>query len=388
MESNSASASASSTAAEIAAPVRKYAARNQLGKQSQEAGARQDRATLERLRLDPLNPRLPDPDERLSQEELIRIIDETYDPITIARSIAEHKYFESEPLIVIPDHAKYVVVEGNRRLVALMGLADEGTRSLLQDREEWDELAARATLPPDFPVIVAANRVEVAPIIGFRHISGIEPWDAFAKARFVTSLVDDGLVGDEDDPFDEVADLVGETRTDVMAAYRNFKIMQQGSEWGKFTANAEQDFGVFTRAMSTYALRDYIEAPPPRHVAPGERPLPADKKTELGRLLTWLFGDKRDRGRVISDSRDLKRLGRVISSEDGLQALVESGDLETAEEAAGGPRNRLIRRLGTAKRALLSSTQDIETFSSDEEVLTLLEECQSALDELQRDAEA
>lgn len=58
---------------------------------------------LNQLRLDPRNPRLPNPRPSVGQQELIRLIDKAYDPLAIARSISEHTYFESEPLIVVEE---------------------------------------------------------------------------------------------------------------------------------------------------------------------------------------------------------------------------------------------------------------------------------------------
>lgn len=192
------------------------------------------------------------------------------------------------------------------------------------------------------PVVIAESRAEVAPIIGYRHISGIEPWDAFAKARFIAFIVDREEAGG----FDEVADLVGDSRTEVMSAYRNYKILIQGEkEFGLRTDEAASEFGVFTRAMSSNAVRNYIGAPQPRFVVRGDSPLPDNARRELRRLLVWLFGGTRSRGKVIGESRDLSRLGRVVASDDGLRVLVETSDLETAEEAIGGPRDRLVRRL-------------------------------------------
>jgi hypothetical protein len=74
---------------------------------------------LGHLALDWQNPRLPDQIQRPDIEpvELMRYIDRAYEPIDIARSIARHGYFESEPLIGIKEGDRVTVVEGNRRLV-------------------------------------------------------------------------------------------------------------------------------------------------------------------------------------------------------------------------------------------------------------------------------
>jgi hypothetical protein len=89
-----------------------------------------------------------------------------YNALAVARSIATHGYFQSEPLMVIEEGENLVVVEGNRRLVALLGLASTEFRAVLDRAAEWSRLAGAARLPESFPVIRAANRLDVAPLIG------------------------------------------------------------------------------------------------------------------------------------------------------------------------------------------------------------------------------
>lgn len=140
---------------------------------------------VDRLLLDRKNPRIPPEKQSLSQDELTIFVAETYFALIIAKSISSHKYFSSEPLIAIPASGnRFIVVEGNRRLAALKLLLNSSLRSQLADHQEWDELST-ADIPKRVPVVKVATRREVAPIIGFRHISGIQQWDAHAKARYI-----------------------------------------------------------------------------------------------------------------------------------------------------------------------------------------------------------
>src|SRR5688500_6205004 len=145
------------------------------------------RLRLDQLQLDSENPRLPEeaPTDELAIE---RYIAETYDVIELGRSMSAHGYFSSEPVIAIqpdPHIESYVVVEGNRRLVAARLLRDATRAAGLDEEDEWQELAANAVdLGDEIPVVIAPTRDAVAPIIGYRHISGIEPWDPYQKARF------------------------------------------------------------------------------------------------------------------------------------------------------------------------------------------------------------
>src|SRR5205807_548398 len=103
---------------------------------------------------------------------------------------ARYGFFSSEPLIVIEadevdGKQMYTVVEGNRRLTALRLLDDAELRKTLEADDEWNTLAEETALPEAIPTVVAPSREMVAPIVGYRHISGIEEWDPDAKARFI-----------------------------------------------------------------------------------------------------------------------------------------------------------------------------------------------------------
>jgi len=333
------------------------------------------------LRLDPRNPRLPEgmSGQETSQSQLIEFVANEYDSITIARSIAIHGFFQSEPLIATCSGDECVVVEGNRRLAALKLLGDESLRAELdlEDAEEWDELAEDAQIPERIPAVVVDDRRRVAPIVGYRHISGIEKWDPWAKARFIASLLEN-----EDLEFEEAAVQVGETSNDIRSSYRNHRIIWRAREcFNTSTDRAERRFGVFTRAMSSLPLRQYIGAPAPGEVERDSEIISDDRRNEVAELLSWLFGTNEQQP-VISESRDITRLGKVIASEEGRAVLRETRNLEEAYIAAGGLRERLLRRLNRAAGYLEAAEYDIHEYSQDPEVLAVLKRCKNAVDNL------
>lgn len=332
---------------------------------------------IELLHLDPLNPRLPEEVQGKSEAELQEFIADAYDAIEVARSIADHGYFPSEPIIVVkhPElEGHYLVAEGNRRLVALRLLADPDSAEDLDDADEWLKLSKSTSVPKKVPAIIAPDHTAVAPIIGYRHISGIQPWEPFAKARFIDRLVGEGS------SFEETADVVGQRPWEVAAQYRNLKIVEQAREWGVDTTRATRAFGVFTRAM-TGPLREYIDAPAPSNVSTDAQPVPEGNKEELKELLSWLFGDDLNTP-VIGESRQISELGAVVNSGDGLKILKQTRDLEAAFVAAGGLRDRLARRLQNAHNNLVAAQEDFSEYSDDAEIQSLVENCRDALDSL------
>lgn len=333
-----------------------------------------------KLLLDNKNPRLPEGISEEDQPKLIEFVANEYDSIAIARSIAYHGFFLSEPLIGIETNKEeYIIVEGNRRLAALKLLEDDRLRAELDltDDDEWDDLAEKAELPETIPVIIVSDRRSVAPIIGYRHILGIEPWDPWAKARFIASLIEG-----ENLKFTDVANEVGENENDIKGHYRNYRIIYEGREKHNIdTKRAEKRFGVFTRAMSSLPLREHIGAPSPSDVKKEEIIIRKKKADELQELLSWLFGTEEQKP-VIQESRDISTLGNVVKSEEGLRVLREARNLGEAFIAAGGLKERLLRRLNVASSHLEAAECDLHEYYDDEKVVTLLERCKKALDRL------
>ena len=104
--------------------------------------------SIDDLLLDPQNPRLPVEVQEGSPDELLKYIASHYEPLEIGRSIARHGYFPSEPIIVVEEDGEHVVVEGNRRIAALLLLADpdKAAEFELEDAIEWASLASERAI--------------------------------------------------------------------------------------------------------------------------------------------------------------------------------------------------------------------------------------------------
>src|SRR6266576_5920537 len=95
------------------------------------------------LLLDDQNPRLPEHFKSNTQKTLLQWMANEYNTVEVAKSIAEHGYFDSEPMIALKSGHKYTVVEGNRRLTALKLLLHDDLRESLdlEELDDWEELA-------------------------------------------------------------------------------------------------------------------------------------------------------------------------------------------------------------------------------------------------------
>jgi hypothetical protein len=343
-------------------------------------GGRLEQIPLEQLEPDALNPRLPPgvQAQLMSPDELYPYIDRAYDAISIAESIVRHGYFESEPMIAVRKKEAYkgvglpsspadhfVVVEGNRRLTALKGLADLDVRTRLPSRR-WKQIPQQVKVPEAIPVLVVSSREKAAPILGYRHITRPAPWEPFPQARYIAGLIDD-----QGRTLAEVADLLERGESEVRSFYRNYCIFMQAKDEYHLEdpERITDSFGVFTRAMQNPNIRWYVGAPDPRDVDPERWPLDDDAAEALEQMVTWLFGSPRTGqleesrpprpGQVLLDSRQITQLGYALSEDESREALENGETLDDALSTLADPLDALIDGLRTAQTALVRAQHEI-----------------------------
>jgi hypothetical protein len=333
------------------------------------------------LRLDTENPRLPLSMRGGTQEDLAVGLVLGFEAFAVAQSIADHGFFKSEPLLVIaaPNEAgAWTVVEGNRRLTALLGLAFPEYRAQFPDAGKWDQLAAKCGVSPDdlIPAVAHANRSSTHVEVGRAHVLGKLQWRPYAQATYVASRIQENF------SYAEVADMIGIPKSKVADLYRDHAIVVQAQELGLKTGEIEKAFSLLTVAMSSTKLRDHIGAPLGSRLNPREKPVPESKSHELSEVITWIFGTDEEEPKI-HDSRQISQLGNVVAHPIGLKALRDGDGLDQAKQkiAAAGldPKERLIARLRTALNTLLAASDDISDFATDPQVTRLVDDVEAAV---------
>jgi hypothetical protein len=336
---------------------------------------------LKDLHPDPQNPRLRQEQRgKLSDDELLIFIAESYEPIVIAESIARHGFFGSEPLVTCEEDGRWLVLEGNRRLAALFGLSRADLRRQFPRANEWDELAKRRQIKLDaeIPVLVAGERVDADAVIGFRHISGVEQWKPLQRAQYVAYLVD--VRGKS---FLEVSDTVGEEEEVVRMYYRNQGIIEKARKLGRNDlADASEDrFGTFTAALNRTGIRDFIGARTVNAVKEKQQQLPDDKIQAFAELASWLYGVGGEE-KIISDTRQLTELAEVLRAPAALSELRRSRELTAAYALTPGPPKRLLKQLATAVGHLRSVANSAELIVGEARTEDLVDELEQRTDQI------
>lgn len=316
------------------------------------------------LVLDPKNPRIV-VEPNASQESLTSYLYERESLDELVMSFVENGYFPEEPLVAVLDQEslKHVVVEGNRRLATLKLLLD----SSLQDKLGvigWPELAneQRSRLDP-VPVVVYANRADVLPYLGFRHITGAKKWAPFQKARFIAQLVDDNL------DLAAIEKLIGDSTRAVKKLYQQFTVFEQiRLETELDTEPIRQRFSLMEVALGQRPIKDHLGLPRGLPTGKDPNPVPEENLDQLTEVVEWVFGSA-IRAPVVAESRDIsQRLAKVVANEEAIERLRETHDLDLAYELTDGEQVSLLRKLTSAERILREAAGLMPLYADDPQI--------------------
>lgn len=152
------------------------------------------------LDLDIKNPRLGGVAASFSPKEIVQYLFHHDKALEVADSIANRGYFPNEPLLAIRDGSRYTVIEGNRRLAALMALRDPVLLDGTSHRSAVERLSGKLTSDElkSVPVTVAPNRKATDKQVAGRHIgTPVRAWQAENRARFVLEKLNEGYSKEE-----------------------------------------------------------------------------------------------------------------------------------------------------------------------------------------------
>lgn len=313
-------------------------------------------ADLDELYLDPLNPRLGrhHTDGEKPQEEILKLI-ATWKIDELAVSFLESEQFWiQEALICVRERLggaqRLVVVEGNRRLAALMYLK----RSFAGEPPDrfWKDLIGKqkppSTLFTRIPYLLASDRDAIESYLGFRHVTGIEEWNPSEKAEFISRMVDQGMT------YEEVRRKIGARTETVRRNYISYRLLLQIEDIDTIPPeNFEDRFSVMYLSLKTSGVRKYlhidIEAPPDR----AREPVPKRHLRALANFAQWLFGSEKSPP-LFTDSRAVDTFARILESEKGVDYLEKTPDpsFDVAVRLTGGDEPEVLEQIEAASENL------------------------------------
>ena len=343
------------------------------------------RIDLDKLLLDATNPRLAELGipKTATQFELLKALWDEMAVEEVAMSIAYSGYFDYEPLFVEDSgDGTFVVIEGNRRLAAVMLLVDGNLRNKVKaTRLPPIDSAASAKLA-DLPVIVT-TREESWRYLGFKHVNGPATWGSYAKAQYIAHVHNSYGV-----ELNDIADQIGDNNSTVLRMYRGLMIVEQAEKAGVFSrsdiAKNKFFFNYIYTGMDYPGIIGYLGLRT-RGVTP-DSPVPAAKVKNLGNLMLWLYGrDSSDTPSLIrSQNPDLNRLDTVLLTDAGVKALKDGFPLSVAHDISQGDARLFRQALQQAKQALQKALGTLTTgFSStDTDMTNVAEEVRNLANDL------
>jgi hypothetical protein len=288
-------------------------------------------ANLSELRFDPENPRLPRHVDASDERKILEWMVESQLIIELMGAIGENDYFPGEPLLVVKDKKrdKYIVVEGNRRLAAVKLLSNP---KLAPKRREKAVLAVAEQAkfkPSDLTVINFDKREDLLDYLGYRHVTGIKPWPPLAKAKYLQQLAEKYRAKGEQISYEEMALEIGSRHDYVQRLLTSAKIYDLISEKRFFgIPNLEEtlSYSVLTTALSYKNIIAFTGMESSR-----DEDLKGLDPKNLKILLSWLFEKNAEGQTRVGESRNLKKLNKILGNEGAREAfLVNSYSLNEA----------------------------------------------------------
>jgi len=323
---------------------------------------------VSQLRLDEENPRLISIVSVGGQEGIVKAMWREMAVSEVALSIAANGFFKEEPLFVVPLNPKekdpdkqiFTVVEGNRRLTAVLLLTDDGLRERVK-ATDLPELSQREKdALRELPVSVYPDREVLWEYFGFRHVNGPKEWDSFSKAAYVAKVRRDYGVS-----LDEIARRIGDQNSTVERIYRGYVLLEQAEAEAGFSREDRIKnkfyFSHLYTATDYEEFRKYLGVT--RESSLQDRPVKKLNLPKLKEVMTWLFGSRADGREPIVQKQypDLGQLREVIGNTHALSALRAGRSLERAHKISQGDERRLQDSITMAKDALQEAKSVVTT---------------------------
>lgn len=344
---------------------------------------KQINAAVSDLYFDPENPRFAALSFDKSDEcAVIRHMNDEESLIDLLRSIADAGYFSGEPLLVYRKDGRLIVAEGNRRLSALKVLNNPALLDLPSVREIAEHPNHR---PETVPCIEFARREDILVYLGYKHITGTKSWGSLEKAIYLDQLKNmlladrPDLRGHYDTVHKTLARQIGSQSPTVAKTLAAYKIFERGKEQEEKTGRffgiqglgaQDIDFSLIYTALGYESIYAHLGLSSSSDV---EQENFNDANGQ--ELIRWLFKEDERGRRVVSDSRRLKELSRVLKSTEATARLRETGDLELAFRLSDGYIAAFDKALDAAlgqRKELERLFEEIRRSSSEQQPETML----------------
>lgn len=361
------------------------------------------RVAIADLELDVKNPRFGESaDDFTSQSNVVDWIVEQFGVDDVISSLAINGYFDAEPLIVekIGRSKRYIVKEGNRRLAACLILAKDPRAKKHWKKAETFHARGHASdwsSATKLPVITFEDSEAKALLsyLGVRHIVSSQPWDSYAKATWISHVIESGTL-----TLDQIAEVTGDKNKTISRLLEGYHFVRQLIAAGQFDpknsvrrgrgSNVSYPFSWIYTLLGYGPVRDWLSLGVEQN---SRKPIPDSKIDEASLTLKALFGDKSKAAMpAISDSRQIGELAVALGSSTKRNLLRAGYTVDQIEEESKPISDRVAAQLIEARDSLrtanaLLGEHDV-TVKEAEELMDVVKSIRKQASEIFRSLEA
>lgn len=310
---------------------------------------------IDELTFDVANPRIPKSLNGSDEESVLEWMINKENVIELMYSIGEKGFFQGEPLLVIQDKTigKYISVEGNRRYTAtyLLQYPDKAPVR----KTTINEIAINAQYRPQrIPAVVFDTREDIIDYLGYRHITGIEPWDALAKARYLSILYN--RIDTDIPPYEKykaLARQIGSNAPYVRQILLGGKLVEIIESKNYFDIQGLDDksfeFGSFYTGIVRPNIAKYIGVD-----IDADEPLEHLNIDHLCDLVKWMFEKNNENQTRLGESRNLTKLNKILDPkyENALEIFKKGASLTSAAELTDEADEIIKKKLDESLKAI------------------------------------
>ena len=288
---------------------------------------------IEKLDADNSNPRLPKSFLGKTDEEIINYLLLESSLVELMQAIGENDFFPGEQLLVVEGkNGHYTVIEGNRRLTAVL-LLNDPTLAKVHTKKVIKVYDDANFHPKTIPCLVFPTRDEILKYLGYRHITGIQTWKLLEKARYLSELKKqiaptDTIVKASRD----LAKMIG-SRADyvrrLLVGYVIYKFIEDQGFYGIPNLNDTTfHFNYIADSLAQSNITKFLGID-----FNLEEPTKTQNNKHLEEWTKWFFEkNPQNQTRLKGTSGDLTKLNQILGDEDALKHFRNGESLTQAHQ--------------------------------------------------------
>ncbi len=302
------------------------------------------------LLFDPENPRFGEVSfaGRDAQEQIQSYLYEKPNYASeLVESFVQNGFIEYEPLVVRPSGQNWIIVEGNRRLSAIRHIVGHPEKYAAEVLKRLKSIPVITFPEPTGKGDNDAIRV----YLGVRHLFGFREWPPNSKALFLDAEIK------KPGGLKKILDEMRISKDTVRRLVVPLRLLRAANK----ELDPSEDYWTLAEALSGTGTKKFISLV----VNPTDYEIVSFDRSRFDELLSFLYGkddrNKRDpNSRVISETREVKVLSKVLESSKAYKLLAKSRSLDNAAILVD-TRAETIKRLERLSKTLPSLVNQVTT---------------------------